>query len=61
MQVQLNDYDPYHAVVKNLLFLNECDSITAMLELNFDKWIAPKGDQPMSSKAAWTDVRVMKK
>ena len=61
MQVQLNEYDPYHIAVKNLLFPNECDSISRMLESKFQGWTGSKNDQPMKAKDSWTDVRVMKK
>ena len=61
MQAQQNGYDPYHIVVKNLLFTNECDSITKMVESKFTGWTATKIHQPMKKGDAWTNVRVMKK
>ena len=61
MKVQVNSYDPYQAVVRNLMLDNECDEIVDELGVDLAVHTSSKAKQPMSKNVPWTDVRVMKK
>ena len=61
MHVQLNSYDPFNAVVKNLMLDNESDEIIVDLGTDLTDHISSKSEQPMGRNVPWTDVRVMKK
>ena len=51
-KIEVNSYDPFHAVVKNLMFENECDEIKDYLgpRLNFP----PGRMNTKSRKNDWT-------
>ena len=61
MKLQVNSHDPYHLTVKDLLYNNECDSVTSVLGKKLgEKWDGIK-TAAMKKSMEWEDIRVMKK
>ena len=60
MKIQVNSYDPYHAVIKQLIFNHECDRIQKPLVRLLEARSVEKYGIPADS-TEWIDIRVMKK
>ena len=62
MKIQINSYDPYHVVIKELLYNHECDQIVQPLAKHL-KSHPDKATKNLSllGNREWADVRVMKK
>ena len=60
MKIQINSDDPYHAVIKELIYHNECDRIQSPLPQLLDNRAKEYGKFNGSS-VKWIDIRVMKK
>lgn len=62
MKLEVNSYDPFNVVVKELLFINECDRITEQLAPQLHEWNMPRSaTTALGSDERWSAVRVMKK
>ena len=60
MKIQVNSNDPYHAVIKEMVYYRECDQIRRPLTMLIDVRDKEKHGDPQYS-FEWEDVRVMKK
>ena len=60
MKIQVNSNDPYHAVIKELVYYHECDQIRQPLTGLLVKRDKEQYGAPQYS-FEWTDLRVMKK
>ena len=63
MKIQVNSVNPYHTVIKELLYTHECDRLNGPLVKRLDKRNREysKPQVPGKSTAEWTEIRVMKK
>ena len=60
MKIQVNSRNPFHAVIKELLYHHECDRIQTPLAWMLDERNKEQYGTPQYS-FEWTDIRVMKK
>ena len=60
MKIQSNSHNPYHAVIKELIFRHECDGMRKPLGRKLDKRRTEDFGKP-SKYHEWADLRVMKK
>ena len=64
MKIQVNSLSPYHTVIKELLYIDECDRMKGPLTRLLDgrhRTHSTKPNVPGRTSSEWTDVRVMKK
>lgn len=59
MKIQDNSNNPYHAVIKELVYDHECDRIKRPLTVSLDKRDQESHGKPIKS-FEWMDIRVMK-
>lgn len=59
MKIQTNSHNPFHAVIKELLFTHECENIQMPLGRLLDKRSKDEYGAP-AKYFEWTDLRVMK-
>ena len=59
MKIEIHSQNPYHAVIKELIYPHECDKIKIPLVY----WLGEgrKGHPNHHPSLEWTDIRVMKK
>ena len=64
MKVQVNSINPYHTVIKELMYIDECDHMRGPLTRLLEGRHRTHHTKPHIlglSFGEWTDIRVMKK
>ena len=59
MKIEIHSQNPYHSVIKELLYPHECDKLKVPLVRLLDG--RRKGHPQHQPSLEWTDIRVMKK